>query len=203
MIINLAILILSWLQLSRASILTEALELIPGSNEKFEILAETLDWALIHSSENERESIFSSVISSFAKLGEIPDNELYEVVMKVLCNNLNKISLNIIIKSTSNDLTPSQRADFIEKLRIICREEEYFKEKRLNNFEYPEKTLRIIFSTLQLIDPNSHESFDIILSFIKYYKTDEYLKLALPLVLKGIESRLEPLPIIKFNLCQL
>ena len=44
-----------------------------------------------------------------------------------------------------------------------------------------------------MVDPNVQESFNIVLSFIKYYKTEEYLKLALPFVLKGIESRLDPL----------
>ena len=67
----------------RASILTEAIIIIPEANEKFEILAETaLDWAFLHSSGNKRESVFNLTLSTFAKIGEIPDKELYEVVMK-------------------------------------------------------------------------------------------------------------------------
>ena len=67
----------------RASILTEAIIIIPEANEKFEILAETaLDWAFIHWSGKKQESVFNLALSTFAKLGEIPDKELYEVVMK-------------------------------------------------------------------------------------------------------------------------
>lgn len=199
--ISLVLLILSLLHFCHASlnILKESLKLLPDTPDKYELLAgPALDYALMDQ-RSRRESLFTLAMSIFLKTNSIPDKELYKHLMTGLCDHLNKISLRIVVKFNSKTLSRPARADFIEKLKLVTKEEEFFAGMRLRNFEYPEKTVRIILNTLMLIDPNAEDSFDIVVYFIKYIKAEENLNLALSLVLKGKESRKFSFPVIKFH----
>lgn len=202
--IKLFILILSFLHFCRGSesisdILSHVIKLMPETAEKYEVFAgPALQYALMDS-EGPRESLFYLAKSIFSKHDDVSNRELYRLFMKGLCDNLNKISIHVIVQSNSQTLTPLEKSEYIKKLRVVSREEEFFEKNKLRNYEYPEKTLRIIIRALKLVDPNVESSFDIVVYFTKYLKTEENIDLALSLMLKGMESGMNPIPFIKFN----